>query len=71
MKNPKPLLRASVIGTVLLALCCFTPILVILLHRWPGGTDRLPGRGTASCPGLLHRPDPLCAMAREAIRRLL
>ena len=31
MKNPKTLLRASVIGTVLMALCCFTPILVILL----------------------------------------
>ncbi len=31
MKNPKTLLRASVIGTVLVALCCFTPILVILL----------------------------------------
>jgi mercuric ion transport protein len=31
MKNPKTLLRVSVIGTVLVALCCFTPILVILL----------------------------------------
>ncbi len=31
MKDPKPLLRASVIGTVLVALCCFTPILVFLL----------------------------------------
>ena len=31
MKNPKALLRVSVIGTVLIALCCFTPILVILL----------------------------------------
>ncbi|MBB3232344.1 mercury resistance system transport protein MerF [Halomonas stenophila] len=31
MKNPKPPLRVSVIGTVLVALCCFTPILVILL----------------------------------------
>lgn len=30
MKNPKTLLRVSVIGTVLVALCCFTPILVIL-----------------------------------------
>lgn len=30
MKNPKILLRVSVIGTVLVALCCFTPILVIL-----------------------------------------
>ena len=27
----------SVIGTVLVALCCFTPILVICLARWPGG----------------------------------
>jgi hypothetical protein len=31
MKNPKTLMRAGVIGTVLVALCCFTPILVILL----------------------------------------
>jgi mercuric ion transport protein len=31
MQNPKTLLRVSVIGTVLIALCCFTPILVILL----------------------------------------
>ncbi|WP_275288882.1 mercury resistance system transport protein MerF [Halomonas elongata] len=31
MKNPKILLRVSVIGTVLVALCCFTPILVVLL----------------------------------------
>jgi len=31
VKNPKTLLRVSVIGTVLVALCCFTPILVILL----------------------------------------
>ncbi len=31
MKSPKTLLRVSVIGTVLVALCCFTPILVILL----------------------------------------
>lgn len=31
MKNPKTLLRVSVIGTGLVALCCFTPILVILL----------------------------------------
>lgn len=31
MPNPKNLLRVSVIGTVLVALCCFTPILVILL----------------------------------------
>lgn len=31
MKNPRILLRVSVTGTVLLALCCFTPLLVILL----------------------------------------
>ena len=31
MQDPKTLLRVSVIGTVLVALCCFTPILVILL----------------------------------------
>lgn len=31
MQNPKTLMRAGVIGTVLVALCCFTPVLVILL----------------------------------------
>ena len=31
MKEPKTLLRASAIGTVVVALCCFTPILVVLL----------------------------------------
>lgn len=31
MKDPKTLLRLSLAGTVLVALCCFTPILVILL----------------------------------------
>ena len=31
MANSKTLLRVSVIGTVLVALCCFTPILVVLL----------------------------------------
>ncbi len=31
MQNPKTLLRVSVIGTALVALCCFTPILVVLL----------------------------------------
>lgn len=31
MKNPKTLLRASLVGTVIVALCCFTPVLVVLL----------------------------------------
>lgn len=31
MPNPKNLLRTGVAGTVLVALCCFTPILVALL----------------------------------------
>jgi purine-cytosine permease-like protein len=29
--DPKTLIRVGVVGTVLVALCCFTPILVILL----------------------------------------
>lgn len=29
--DPKSLIKVGVIGTVLVALCCFTPILVILL----------------------------------------
>lgn len=44
MKNPKTMLRAGVIGTLLVALCCFTPILVILfgamgLAAWVGYLD--------------------------------
>lgn len=31
LQDPKTLLRASVVGTAVVALCCFTPILVILL----------------------------------------
>lgn len=31
MQDPKTLLRVGVVGTVLVALCCFTPILLILL----------------------------------------
>ena len=31
MKDPKTLLRVSIIGTTLVALGCFTPVLVILL----------------------------------------
>ncbi|GHA05214.1 mercury resistance system transport protein MerF [Oceanisphaera arctica] len=30
MSNPKALLRTSLIGTIIVALCCFTPVLVIL-----------------------------------------
>jgi mercuric ion transport protein len=31
MNNSKTLMRVGVVGTVLAALCCFTPILAILL----------------------------------------
>lgn len=31
LQDPKTLVRVGVVGTVLVALCCFTPILVILL----------------------------------------
>lgn len=31
MMNPKTALIVSISGTILVALCCFTPILVILL----------------------------------------
>lgn len=31
MSNPNKLLQLGIIGTVLVALCCFTPLLVILL----------------------------------------
>ncbi len=31
MDSKKKLLRLGVVGTVIIALCCFTPVLVILL----------------------------------------
>lgn len=31
MQSPKTQMRVGVVGTVLVALCCFTPILIILL----------------------------------------
>ncbi|ESS14741.1 Membrane transport protein MerF [Betaproteobacteria bacterium MOLA814] len=31
MKDPKTLVRASIFGTIVLALCCFTPVLVVVL----------------------------------------
>lgn len=31
VSNPNTLLRAGLIGTVVIAICCFTPVLVILL----------------------------------------
>jgi len=31
MKDPKTFVRASIFGTIVLALCCFTPVLVVLL----------------------------------------
>lgn len=44
MKNPKTLMRIGVTGTVIAALCCFTPILVIVLaaagfSAWAGYLD--------------------------------
>ena len=30
MKDPNSLLRASIIGTITVAPCCFTPVLVVL-----------------------------------------
>jgi len=30
-KEPSKLLRVGIVGTILTALCCFTPILVVLL----------------------------------------
>ena len=31
MQDPKTLIRVGVVGTALVALCCFTPIMVLLL----------------------------------------
>lgn len=44
MKHPKTWLKAGIIGSVVVALCCFTPVLVILfavvgLSAWVGYLD--------------------------------
>lgn len=31
MQNPTTLIKVSALGTIVVALCCFTPILVVLL----------------------------------------
>lgn len=31
MKHPKTWFKTGIVGTVIIALCCFTPVLVILL----------------------------------------
>ena len=68
MANPKTLLRVSVIGTVLVALCCFTPILVVLLGTLgltalTGYLDYvlLPALYIIQCTDtlLIHPPSPL------------
>ena len=64
MANPKTLLRVSVIGTVLVALCCFTPILVVLLGTL--GLAALTGYlDYVLLPALVffYWPDLLCRLA--------
>ena len=73
MKNPKTLLRASLVGW-------YGDCRPVLLHtrtggvarcRGAGSTDRLSGLRLAAGPGHFHRPDRLRAMAQEAVRCLL
>ena len=67
--NDRTLLRTGVIGTVIAALCCFTPVLVVLLGAVrPVGRARLAGLRSAPRPGVLHRADdlrPLSASQRQ------
>lgn len=64
IKDPKTLVRASLIGTVLVALCCFTPILVILLGVV--GLSALTGYldYVTTCARHIHQPDYLCHVAQ-------
>ena len=42
--NPNTLLKTGIVGTIILLICCFTPVLVVLfgaigLSAWVGGLD--------------------------------
>lgn len=74
MSNPKTLLRIGVSGSVVAALCCFVPLLVILLgsvglSAWVGYLDYVLLPELAACIALtlyaLHQKDKAqaCCMA--------
>ena len=42
--NPNTLLKTGIVGSIILLICCFTPVLVVLfgaigLSAWVGGLD--------------------------------
>lgn len=44
--NPRTLLKVGVVGSIVAALCCFTPLLVVIfgaigLSAWVGGLDAI------------------------------
>ncbi len=69
-KNPKIMPRMNVIGTVLAALCCFTPILIPAMHHKTGSYDGLSRPSAAFRAGRIHRSDRPCTMVKKAILHL-
>ena len=75
MRNPKTLMKVGVVGTVAAALCCFTPILLILfgvvgLSAFTGYLDYVLFPALAVFIGLTvyavwrkRQPDACCAAA--------
>lgn len=44
--NPRTLLKVGIVGSIVAALCCFTPLLVVIfgaigLSAWVGGLDAI------------------------------
>jgi len=74
LQDPKTLTQLGVFGSVLVALCCFTPVLVILpgavgLHAFTGYLDYVLLPALVACIGLTiyalwrrRRLDAGCAM---------
>lgn len=63
MANPKTLLRVSVIGTVLVALCCYPNTGGFAGNLRPGSPHRLSRLRAFARTGLFYWPDLLCRLA--------
>lgn len=63
MKNPKKLLRVSIVGTTGGALLFYTGAGGLARCGGIGGVDRLSGLRIAASSGILHWTDHLCGLA--------
>jgi hypothetical protein len=63
-RTDRKLIATGVVGTVIAALCCFTPILVVLLGAV--GLAGLARLCAAARAGVFNRPNHLCRLAAAA-----